>query len=153
MKLTAWRICKRNFARSVWSGIGARDHGGRWNSKGIAVVYAAETRSLAALEQLVQLLKPRILRGYVVASIEFDDSQVQRIDLGRLPLGWNKPVAPPALRHYGDDWVAAGRLPVLAVPSAVISGEWNYLINPAHADFAAMKKSTAEPFVYDRRLA
>jgi hypothetical protein len=53
MIVTAYRITKARFAASIWSGNGARDHGGRWNSKGVSVVYTAQNRSLAALEQLV----------------------------------------------------------------------------------------------------
>lgn len=37
------------------SGKGAEITGGRWNEKGVAVVYAAENRSLACLETLVHL--------------------------------------------------------------------------------------------------
>ena len=153
MLITAYRITKRRYAASIWSGAGARDHGGRWNSRGVAVVYTAESRALAAMEQLVHLVKPRILVGYVVASIAFDDRLLQRVDPAALPRGWDAPVAPPALRRYGDAWVAAGRSPVLAVPSAIIPGEWNYLFNPQHPQFPVMTKSKPERFVYDRRLA
>src|SRR5205085_79270 len=132
---------------------GAREFGGRWNSKGVAVVYAAENRSLAAMEQLVHLVKPRVLRGYVIATITFDDSQVRRVDPARLPRRWDASVAPRALRRYGDEWAAAGNYPVLAVPSAVIRGEWNYLLNPVHPDFAGLRKSKPVPFLYDARLA
>jgi len=150
--VTAYRITKSDYVTSIWSGIGARDYGGRWNSKGVAVVYTAENRSLAAMEQLVHLIKPRVLKGYVVASVEFDDARSQRVALSALPVGWDDPVAPPELRRYGDEWVAAGSYPVLAVPSVIIPGEWNYLLNPAHSEFAGLAKSAPEPFVYDNRL-
>jgi RES domain-containing protein len=153
MTITAYRIAKRAYAKTIWSGIGAREFGGRWNSKGVAVIYAAENRSLAAMQQLVHLIRPRVLRAYVIASITFDDSQVTRVDAARLPRGWDAAVAPPALRKYGDEWVAAGNPPVLAVPSAVMRGEWNYLINPAHPAFAGLAKSRPAPFAYDARLA
>jgi RES domain-containing protein len=152
VKLLAYRISKAAYADTIWSGIGARDFGGRWNSKGVAVVYTAGNRSLAAVEQLVHLVKPRVLAGYVMASITFDDAKVQRIDPPDLPANWNDPVAPPELKRLGDDWVAAGRFAVLAVPSAVIPGEVNYLFNPAHREFHGFAKSEPEPFVYDSRL-
>jgi RES domain-containing protein len=151
--VTAYRITRHEFAADIWTGAGARDWGGRWNSRGAPVVYAAQSRALAAMEQLVHLVAPRILKGFVVASIRFDDAQIQRVDPSMLPSGWNNPVAPTALREYGDDWIAAARYPVLAVPSAVIDGEWNYLINPAHDEFPAMPKSAPVPFIYDPRLA
>jgi RES domain-containing protein len=69
------------------------------------------------------------------------------------PPGWNEPVAPAGLRKFGDDWVAAADSVVLAVPSAVVPGEWNYLINPTHPDFAGLTKTPPGPFLFDHRLA
>jgi RES domain-containing protein len=150
--ITAFRITRKEYAASIWSGYGAREFGGRWNSKGVAVIYTAENRALAAMEQLVHLVKPRILKGYVIAGISFEEHQVSRLLPASLPVGWNKPMALPALKKYGDNWIAAARHLVLAVPSVVIPGEWNYLINPAHSQFAAAKKSPPSRFVYDLRL-
>jgi RES domain-containing protein len=150
--VTTYRITKAAYATSIWTGAGSRDYGGRWNSKGVAVVYTAENRSLAAMDQLVHLIKPRVLRGYVIASIAFDNSRVQRISSVDLPTGCNDPIAPPESRRIGDEWVAAGRDLVLALPSVIIPGEWNYLLNPMHPDFSGLAKSVPEPFVYDGRL-
>jgi hypothetical protein len=74
------------------------------------------------MEQLVHLVPPRVLRGYVISSIEFEDSQVQRLNNKNLPAGWDRPVPPTALRKFGDDWVARGDSVALAVPSAIIGG-------------------------------
>jgi RES domain-containing protein len=148
----AFRLCKTINAPSIWTGIGARDYGGRWNSKGVAVVYTAESGSLAALEQLVHQIKPRVLKGFVLAQIEFDDSQVQRVAASALPADWDAAIAPTALRRVGDDWVAARTTPVLAIPSALIPGEWNYLFNPSNVEFAAMAKTLPRSFTYDDRM-
>jgi RES domain-containing protein len=150
--LRAYRICRSEHAASMWSGDGARRFGGRWNSRGVAVVYTAESRSLAALEQLVHLLPPRVLRGFVIAEIRFDARDVRRVEPATLPRSWRDPVAPPQLRSLGDAWIASGRPLVLAVPSAVMSEEWNYLLNPAHGDFAALEKTPPTPLVLDARL-
>lgn len=152
MTITAFRITRKQFASSIWSGFGAREFGGRWDSKGVAVVYTAENRSLAAMEQLVHLVKPRILKGYVIANISFDAHQVTRLSPGSLPAGWKNPIALPALKRYGDNWIDAARHVILAVPSVVIPGEWNYLLNPAHPEFRALKKSAPKRFGYDFRL-
>ena len=53
--IEAWRITKSADIRKAFSGEGSRLYGGRWNSKGIAVVYVAATRSLAMLEILVHM--------------------------------------------------------------------------------------------------
>jgi RES domain-containing protein len=151
--ITAYRIVKLEHHNSIWSGSGARDHGGRWNSKGVSVVYTAQNRSLAALEQLVHLVSPRILNAFVLADISFEEAKTQRLKPSDLPSGWNNPIAPATLKTYGDNWIAAGDFLVLAVPSAIIRGEWNYLINPAHPEFSTLAKSNPEPFMYDNRLA
>jgi RES domain-containing protein len=104
------------------------------------------------MEQLVHLIKPRVLSGFVIASVAFDDAHLQRLDVRALPKNWADAVAPPALKKFGDDWVAAGMQLALAVPSAVMPGEWNYLLNPAHPAFAALPKSAPEAFTYDSRL-
>jgi RES domain-containing protein len=41
---------------------------------------------------------------------------------------------------------------VLAVPSAVVAGERNYLLNPAHVDFPRVIIHLPEPFPYDVRI-
>lgn len=153
MIITAYRITRKEFAASIWSGYGAREFGGRWNSKGVAVIYTAESRALAAMEQLVHLVKPRILKGYVVASISFHEEQVTRLSTKVLPPGWKNPVAPAALKKFGDRWIRGAKHLVLAVPSVVIPGEWNFLINPLHPEFAATRKSAPMRFGYDPRFA
>jgi RES domain-containing protein len=46
----AWRLIKANHADDAFAGEGAKRWGGRWNSKGVRVVYTAESLSLATLE-------------------------------------------------------------------------------------------------------
>jgi RES domain-containing protein len=150
--VTVYRICKAENAAGIWTGAGARVFGGRWNSKGVAVVYTAENRSLAAMEQLVHLQSPRALTGYVIASATFDAEHVRRVETKELPRRWKAPVAPAGLKRLGDDWVTAGKHAVLAVPSAVMPGEWNYLLNPAHSAFAGFGRTKPEAFKYDARL-
>ncbi|HEY8665339.1 MAG TPA: RES family NAD+ phosphorylase [Tepidisphaeraceae bacterium] len=152
MSIAAWRICDARFAATMWQGAGARDHGGRWSSKSVAIAYASQSRALAAMEQLVHLIPPRLLSGYVVSSITLEEGQVERVDLAVLPPNWREPIAPPALRRFGDQWAAAGRSLALAVPSAVVGGEINYLINPLHPEFAASAKSAPVPYAFDPRL-
>jgi RES domain-containing protein len=38
---------------------------------------------------------------------------------------------------------------VLEVPSVVIPGAFNYLLNPAHPDFGAIKATDPKPFSFD----
>nr|WP_244146076.1 RES domain-containing protein [Paraburkholderia caledonica] len=39
--LTVWRVVTQRYADTAFSGEGARLYGGRWNPKGVAMVYTA----------------------------------------------------------------------------------------------------------------
>lgn len=75
--ITTWRICAPRYASTAYSGEGARIHGGRWNSKGRAVVYSSESLSLAVLEQLVHVEDPGVLDAFVVVSATVDEARIE----------------------------------------------------------------------------
>jgi RES domain-containing protein len=145
----AWRIVKAKHA--AFSGEGAAKVGGRWNSRGASVVYTSGTKALAALETLVHL-NPPVLFKYVAIRIEFDQDLVLRAALKDLPPDWRIEPPPDSTKKFGDAWVRAGRSAVLTLPSVIISGELNFLLNPAHADFKRISIGTPEEFAFDPRL-
>lgn len=53
---------------------------------------------------------------------------------------------------YGSAWLRAARSAVLEVPSAIVSTEKNYLLNPSHRDFSKLRIGRPLPFVFDPRL-
>ena len=69
-----------------------------------------------------------------------------------LPDNWHRHPAPRELRDLGTRWAEAGETAVLRVPSAVVPGERNYLLNPRHADFGRLAIGPPEPFALDSRL-
>ena len=146
----AWRIVKMKHAVTAFDGEGARLNGGRWNSAGTRVVYVSSTKSLAALETLVHL-KLQVISKYLAIPLRFDDALVETFLTATLPVGWD--AEPPSLisQQIGDVWVKTARSALLALPS-VITGETNYLINPAHPSFAKIKIGKPEPFTFDPRL-
>ncbi len=149
--MKVWRICKR--AHAAFDGEGARKAGGRWNPRGVAVVYASETLSLAALELLVHA-DPALLPEDLVA-IEADVPEtvsVRRIEPEKLPRGWRRHPSPHALAGIGGDWAKSLETAVLSVPSALVPREANFLLNPAHADFKKIRVRKPEPFELDPRL-
>ena len=152
MKITAWRIFKKKHKTSAFTGEGARRFGGRWNSRGVPVIYTSESPSLAVLEILVHLEAREILDAYLLASVNFDDIFVKSVPLKKLPSNWRNEPAPAALQEIGDRWIARGESAVLRVPSAIIPTEFNYLMNPAHSDFARCLWGKVRPFQIDRRL-
>lgn len=147
----AWRIVKKQHAESAFSGKGAADYGGRWNSRGTAVVYVSSTKSLAALEMLVHL-NPPVLFRYVAIRVHFPQSLVERFPARKLPSNWRLSPPPAAAQWIGDHWVQTARSAILELPSAIIPGEPNYLINPAHSNFAQITIDPPEPFAFDPRL-
>lgn len=152
MTRTAWRIVHRRHARRAWSGGGAARYGGRWNGRGTRVVYTASSRPLAILELLVHLDEAAALAGWVLIPATFDERLLTRLDPKALPARWWTSPPPAACQGLGDDWVREAPSALLAVPSAVVRNEENYLLNPAHAAFGRIEIGAAEPFTLDRRL-
>lgn len=150
--ITAWRIVKARGADSAFDGEGARLFGGRWNSPGIPMVYTASSRALAALEMAVHLDRSTLLQSFNLIACRFEERLVTAVDRQRLPREWRSNPAPTELAAIGDAWVRAGRSAVLAVPSAVIEEELNYLLNPRHPQFKKVKLAAPRVFEFDRRL-
>ena len=51
-----------------------------------------------------------------------------------------------------EQWLADNRFLLLEVPSAVVGGEHNYLINPAHSRASDILIIDNQPFRFDGRL-
>jgi len=139
-----WRICRRRYAAEAATGAGARLYGGRWNSRGVSVVYASTSLALAAIETFVHL-EPNLIPPDLV-SIEGDIPGA--VDIRRLEPGSRD----ESLPHLGDTWVRGGETAALLVPSAAIRGEWNVLLNPAHPDFSRITFAPPERFAFDARM-
>jgi len=146
-----WRITTRRFAGQAFTGEGARLYGGRWNRVGQPMIYTAESRSLALLEMLVQdeplraryVLIPTYLPGSV--SMEILDTHV-------LPQDWRTHAGREALQRLGGEWLRKSRSCVMAVPSAVMPAELNFLINPLHPDAKFITWGDPETLNTDMRL-
>ena len=150
--MVGWRLIKARLAAHAFSGEGARLYGGRWSSPGTPVVYISETLSLAALEVLVHVQSSGLLTSYVTCRVDFDSNWSDIFNPASLPPDWRSSPAPAELRAIGDDWVRVRRSLLLKVPSAIVPQEHNYLINPAHPDFARLNIGPPEPFTFDTRL-
>jgi RES domain-containing protein len=148
----AWRIVQAHIADRAFSGEGSRRYGGRWNSKGFAVVYTSSSLSLAILEVLVHIPIYAILEEYVYFPIEFDQKFVLPLDMNNLPGNWKNDPAPRAVKQIGDSWIESRRSVILEVPSTIVSTEKNYLINPPHPDFKKLRIGSPTKFEFDPRL-
>lgn len=150
--IRAWRVVKSKHATHAFDSEGSRLHGSRWNSAGVKVVHVSETLSLAILEILVHLQNSAPLPHYVVFSVEFDASLLERVEMSALPADWRASPPPSALQQTGDLWVRRGPSAVLEVPSALIPHERNFLLNPSHADFKRVVISAQMPLDVDVRV-
>lgn len=150
---TVYRICKTKYASSAFDGEGARLYGGRWNSPGTRVVYAAGSLALAALEMLVHLGDAELLLSYSFIAAEVPPDLIIPIEEFRaLPFDWSAHPAPLAVQQIGDDWVRANASAALELPTSIVPLEKNYLLNPAHADYDRINIGAARLFVFDERL-
>lgn len=139
--MLAWRLCREPFADLA--GEGARRYGGRWNTAGRALVYAASSAALAVLEVRVHLDLPLELlpEDYVLMTIDLDDIAVEELTI--MP-------ADPA--GFGDEWLAEQRTPVLQVPSVLVPESPNLLLNPSHPDSVSARIVRHRRFAFDHRL-
>jgi RES domain-containing protein len=148
----AWRIIKRKYANHAFDGEGSQLYGSRWTSPGQAISFAAESLSLATLEVLVHLQSSAPLADYVVFSVSFPDSLIEDLDRSSLPPTWRDSPAPPELQAICGAWVRGASSVLLRVPSVIVPREHNYLINPAHPQFAVLIIDGPVPLDVDPRV-
>ena len=154
--ITGWRLAAPEFAQTagqMMTGEGARRYGGRWNSEGRAVVYLGDSLALAGMELLVHLRAESVLHTYRKMPVFIPERLVMHVGEDQLPPEWAEPSLYPVTREIGDGWIERARSAVLQVPSAVVRGETNYLVNPEHPDFGAIRAGPISRFQYDPRLA
>jgi len=125
----------------------------RWNSKDVKVIYTSSSRSLACLENIVHRNSRGLNAQYRTLLIEIPNNlKIELISRKELQSGWQEFQNTPATQNLGDAWVAKGKSAILQVPSVIIPEECNYVLNPAHRDFAKIKYLRNEAFEFDGRL-
>ncbi len=150
-----YRICSAKYGKTpeeAFSGFGAKNFPGRWNNKGVSIVYTAETLSLAILEILVHLDKSMLRLSYVYFEVTASDDMVYNLPTNKLPKIWNVYPAPSATKNIGDQWVAGMSSLIMRVPSVLNPLEHTFLINTNHDDFKKLKMNGPLPIPFDLRL-
>lgn len=151
-KIRIWRICRREYKETAFTGEGAKLFGGRFNSEGIATVYTSGSLSLSLLEMLVQSNDRSYLRRCEVFSVEIPKSLVDTPDETNLPDGWNRIPYGSASQHFGNKWLLSNKNLALRIPSVVVAIEFNYVLNPNHPDFNHIQITEREQEEIDKRL-
>lgn len=150
--MIVYRIAKTKHINDL-SGVGARLYGGRWNRKGIAMVYTSETRSLATVEYLVHVPLAMVPDDISIATIEIPEDIIPKeVSISELTTHWRTFPAPNELAELGTRWALSNETLLLRVPSAVVEHEFNILINPSHHDIKRIAVSHIEAYRLDKRL-
>ncbi len=149
--MKVFRLSRKKYAKTL-SGKGAALFGNRWNSKGVEMIYTAESRALAMAEVAVHLSIAKLPEDFMMLEIEIPKA-VSVCELKKQPKkGWND--NPPTFisQELGDTFIRDGDCCLIKVPSAVVQGDFSYLINPYHLDFKKIKIVSAVAFPFDTRM-
>ena len=147
-----YRIVRQRFAANAFDGEGSRLFGGRWNKKGIRMVYTSASASLAVLETFMHMGIDAHSISHAIIEIDIPDEIIEEVTAEDLPDEWRDNPAPEACQKFGNDWIGSQRSAVLSVPSIVMPIERNYLINPSHIDYKKITIHEAVKYEYDDRM-
>lgn len=136
-------------AAAAFDGQGGLYGHGRWHIRGKLIAYAADHPALAMAEALVHLQRSNNIEPFNHWEIEIPDAHILRAPA--LPAGWKLDL--PFTQALGDSWLGAKSSVAQWVPSALVPGAFNCLINPAHPKFdLSWVASGPNPFLFDSRL-
>ena len=154
MTQCVWRIATETqlYAADDFSGRGAADSGGRWNSTGVAMVYASSHISLAVLETIAHLNLGALPLNRFLIRIDIPDDVWERRTELTIPAAWNAHPAGISAISAGDQWVNGQSSAIGIVPSVIVPQEKNVLINPQHADARKLVANNTGRWTYDARL-
>ncbi len=155
--MRVYRLCREKYARTqaqAFNGEGAGKKGGRWNPVGISAAYASQSASLALLEMLTNADLEDLPVDLVFASVDIPATvRIHEVAVEVLPNTWRDiDPAPVELARIGADWLRQNESLLMRVPSVIIPWEWNYVINPNHAQFDDLDGFEVTPFQIDPRL-
>ncbi len=150
--MNVWRLTRPQYAATALSGEGSARYPGRWNVRGVRVVYTSETLSLAFLEVLAHAENLDMLNQYVALQVTLPPDSLTTLTLDELPEDWQADPPPESTRRLGHAWFSRKETLVLKVPSVLAPTEHNFVINPEHPDFARAKAAEPVPLPFDARV-
>ncbi len=149
--MQVWRLFRRRFLSTSFTGAGGMYAASRWNHLEVAMVYTATSRALAALEFFINLEANEAPDDLLMAEAAVPDESIEALDLKQLPRNWRS-LNNERCRDIGSEWARDLRSLALKVPSVVVDGDWNVLLNPKHPEFAKVAVGPVKPFRFDERL-
>ncbi|TXN37728.1 RES family NAD+ phosphorylase [Flagellimonas hymeniacidonis] len=151
--MIAYRLGKTQFINDL-TGTGAYLYGGRWNNKGIRMLYTGQSRALAMAEASVHLPLHLVPTGYSILELEFPDEMIQVFDQKQLEhVNWRSFPASYVTQEIGDTFIESSLQLALKVPSVIVEGDFNYLLNPNFPEYTNLVKiNDIRDFPFDERI-
>ena len=149
--MIVYRIGRTKRAHDL-TGEGSRINGGRWNHQLTSCIYTSESRALALLEYSVNVNIDEIPRALSFTIFEIHGTEIYELKTEDLPGNWRDVPAPSSTKDFGTALLKAAKKPVLKIPSIIIPDEFNYILNPIHADSRKFKILEIKDFIYDMRI-
>jgi RES domain-containing protein len=150
--MEVFRLARKKYPIEL-SGKGASITGARWNFKGTEIIYTAQSRALAMAEVAVHLSLATLPKDFVMLTIEIPDAiLIEILDQKKLHADWNVFPNSFTTQVLGDEFIKKNDFCVLKVPSAVVKGDYNFLINPFHPNFKLIQITAKEDFPFDKRI-
>jgi len=148
--MEVYKICREKYAQSLKASGAAN----RWNKKDQLVICTSGSRSLSTLETVAHRSAINLSSPYKLLTITIKDlTLIKEINPENLPDNWKSIDAYVELQEIGSRWYNSMESLVLKVPSALISQEFNYIINTNHPSFSTnIVLKDIEDFVWDIRL-
>ena len=150
--MLVYRLSKKIYG-AVLSGEGASRSGNRWNPRNVQMVYCSESRSLAFAEVIVHLQMGLLSQEFQMLQIELPaTSEIGGVKIADLPTEWRDFPHHEFTQSLGAQFIRDAKYLALRVPSAVVEGDFNYLLNPFHPKFNSVRVVAVSDFLFDRRL-
>lgn len=150
--MIVYRLSKGKYHLDL-SGKGAELYGGRWNSKGVAMLYTSQSRALAFAEVAIHIPVGIVPKDYFLIAISVPDTaDIFKLDDTAMPPDWRSNPHSNSTQKIGDQFIVDTKHLVLQVPSAIVPGDFNFLINPTHSQFKEVVVDKVEPFEFDSRF-
>ncbi len=148
--MNLYRIARSKYIDDL-AGNGGLYANGRWHSKGTRILYFSEHISLAKLEVLANsVVAPKDMS---LMTLEIKQSVgMETIASNELPVGWDGYPYLEELQTLTAKWITNNNALILKVPSAQAENEYNFLINPLHAEMKNIEVLSVQPIKFDRRL-
>lgn len=150
--MLVYRLQKSEYAQKredILSGIGAKLYGGRWNPKGVPLIYTSATPELAHSEFMIHIknLPPPSTN---LITIKIPEKEI--LEITELPKSWRSYSNFEETQRSTQKWLFEKKYLVLKVPSAIVPMSFNYLINPLHPKIENVLIIRSELFDFDERF-